>query len=336
MAYPIRQQIANHLRKTRALSEEAVTRRSAFLAEDIPRIALRDFSLCPLELITRPDTGEKYMLVEYKFGPVPFSVENAKDPFDLHPTVEHMGGSGLDREELLYLSRVVEIARTLIPKHWFGDEKIVASVRSPASHLATLNEIWWLARWGGFNEDDLIREYRQNPASSKTVDWRFPKAISGSEWFLNVEVKGRVGSISDRSYNRKHAFYRQVRRDGTEDISDPRLKFCKSGANEINVLAITWYDQISTELEVEIQRFLDESDAIDVVAIWAPGDRIRGGWTRLFPRGTELAEKRRAFNAVLEPPDAEDHTRIMRNICPIPLPEILAMSDRSALIRKAS
>jgi hypothetical protein len=82
-------------------------------------------------------------------------------------------------------------------------------------------------------------------------------------------------------------------------------------------------------LEGEIRRFLDESDTIDVVAIWAPGDRIRGGWIRLFPRGTELSEKRRTFNRALKEPDKEDQTRIMRNLCPMPFPTILKQRMKS-------
>jgi hypothetical protein len=323
VSYPTHEQIASHLRETLALSEKTIERRANMLAEDIPRIGLTDFRLCPVEVITRPDTGEKYPLVEYTLGAVPFSIENAQNPFKLRPTVYHMGGSGLDREELLYFSRVVEIARRLVPRHWFDDVSLLAAVRAPTWHLATLNEIWWLARWNGFEETELVREYRHNPRSKKSVDWRFPLMISGARWFLNVEVKCRLGSISDRSYNRKHHFYQQIRPDGTEDLSDPRLKFCKSSEHEINILAVTWYDQVSSELEMEIRRFLAKSDSIDVVAIWAPGDRVRGGWIRFFPRGTELLEKRYAFNAALKPPDTEDHTRIMRNVCPIPLPVVL-------------
>jgi len=323
MAHPTQREFAARLHLTKALSEETIARRSILLAEDIARIGLDDFEFCAVERITRPDTGEKYLLVEYTFGSEQFGINNAKNPFNLRATVHHMGGSGLDRGELLYLSRVFEIARTLIPDHWSNDRKLLAAVRSPAWHLATLNEIWWLARWNDFSEKELVREYRQDPRGAKRIDWRFPLNLFGKRWFLNVEVKDRLGSISDRSYNRKHAFYRSLRGDGSEDATDPRLKFCRSGADEINILAITWYDQISSELETEIQRFLDESDVIDVVAIWAPGDRVRSGWIRLFPRGTELSEKRRAFNRALRPPDAEDQTRIMRNLCPIPLATIL-------------
>jgi hypothetical protein len=323
MAHPTEKEFAARLYLTKALSAETIARRAAILAEDIARINMSDFAFCTLEPITRPETGEEYLLVEYTFGAVPFGINNAKNPFDLRPTVHHMGGSGLDRGELLYLSRVFEIARTLIPDHWNGDKKLLAAVRSPTWHLATLNEIWWLARWHDFEEKELTREYRQNPQSVKTIDWRFPLNVFGKRWFFNLEVKDRLASMSDRSYNRRHAFYRSLRGDGSEDVTDPRLKFCKSGADEINVIAITWYDQISSDLETEIQRFVDESDVIDVVAVWAPGDRIRGGWIRLFPRGTELSEKRRAFNRVLRAPDAEDQTRIMRNLCPVPLSTIL-------------
>lgn len=329
--YPTRETIADHLRETHALSQSEVEERATIIAEDVCRLGMEDFTLCPLELITKPGTNEKYMLVEYTFGRVPFSIENATNSSSLRPTVREMGGSGLDRGELLYLSRVFKIARTLIPQHWFHDKRLLAEVREPGRHLSTLNEIWWLARWNNFLETGLERECHHNPRSTKCVDWRFPLSVWGRQWFINLEVKCRVGSISDRSYNRRHLFYRHLRRDGSEDFDDPRLKFRASSDNEINILAVTWYDQISTELESEIKRFLAESDSVDVVAMWAPGDRQRGGWIRFFRRGTETTGKRQVFHAALKDPDEEDQTRIMRNICPVPLPVALSgQSDPSS------
>src|SRR6202012_1289296 len=114
----------------------------------------------------------------------------------------------------------------------------------------------------------------------KTIDWQFDLSGTDASWTINLEVKRIIGSIGNKAYQKTHHFYSTVRVDGSINTDDPRLKFRRSSEHEVNVLAITWYDEISVELETEIQRFLDEDERIDAVIVWACGDRRRGGWVR--------------------------------------------------------
>lgn len=226
--YPTVEALASHLRESRVLTDAAILRRAVLLAEDIRRIGMDQFALLPLRRKPMPRTDKLFTVVEYGFGPVRFSVENAKDPHSVRRTVEEISGSGLDSEDLVYFSKICEMARALIPRHWFGDDRLLANVRESGQHLSTLNEIWWLGRWNSFTEEGLEREYRLNSSSKHKIDWRFPLSIWGRQWVINLEVKCLVRSIADRSYKRRHYFYRATKADGSDDEDDPRRKFRKS------------------------------------------------------------------------------------------------------------
>jgi hypothetical protein len=263
-------------------------------------------------------------VAEYEFGPVSFSLENAKDPAHVRRTVEEMAGTAINREDILYLSQVCEMAHRLIPNLWSNDRKLLQDVRVPTQHLDTLNEIWWLGRWAGLDEKFLEREVSVAPSSNKTIDWRFRLSGADLSWSINVEVKRLISSIGARAYKKNHYFYAALRADGSINKNDPRLKFKPGSEDEVNVLAVTWFDEISTELEAEIQRFLDEDDRIDSVIIWAPGDRSRGGWMRFFPRFRDIPEKRQIVSSLLVEPDDEDKARVIAFMFPRTLASIQA------------
>lgn len=321
--YPTLDELARYLEASRMLSPEEVARRAEFVFEDIRRLPITGFALVPPRALPVPGTDRKFLTTEYTFGPVRFDIENAKDPFSISKRVEEIGGTGLNCEDLLYLSRICEIGRTLIPDKWFNDSKLIADIREPGKHLDTLNEVWWLSRWSGFSEQELERESIICPSGTRSIDWRFPLMISGRKWFLNLEVKRLIRSIADRSYKKSHRFYTTTRPDGTLQKDDPARKFRDSLSNEVNVLAITWFDQISDELETDIEQFLVETNKIDAVLIWAPGDRRRGGVRRVFPKSRELADKRTAIHLALTEPSEEDEARIMVNLFPRTIQSIL-------------
>jgi hypothetical protein len=81
--------------------------------------------------------------------------------------------------------------------------------------------------------------------------------------------------------------------------------------------------QFRTNFEQEVQRFLDEQHVIDSVLIWAPGDRRRGGWRRLFPRFRQIDAKRAILHQVLKERDNEDHSRVCAAMFPRSLAEII-------------
>lgn len=313
---PSESELTRALEVTNFLSKEGVQRRAHLLHQDLTRLRIPGFRLLPVQVFPSGPSRPEIRVSEYEFGPVAFSLENARDPMSVRKTVEEMAGTAINREDILYLSQVCEIAHSLIPNFWMNDSQLIEDVRLSSKHLDTLNEIWWLARWAGLNEKTLQREVNLLPSSDKTVDWRFEIPDGGLSWSINVEVKRIISSIGARAYKKRHYFYTTLRADGSINQNDPRLKFRPSSNNEVNVLALIWFDQISAELEDEIQRFLDEDDRIDVVAIWAPGDRRRGGWIRFFPRFREIREKRQIISSVLIEPNAEDQARIIACMFP--------------------
>src|SRR4051794_26705389 len=93
------------LTRTNFLGPEDVTRRAERLHADLQRLAMPHFHIIAPVAVPHP-TGGRLPLIQYKFGPVRFSVENAHDPNCVAKQVFEMDGTGLDCEELLYFSRV--------------------------------------------------------------------------------------------------------------------------------------------------------------------------------------------------------------------------------------
>jgi hypothetical protein len=314
--------LARVLEVTNFLSKEGILRRAHLLHQDLTRLQIEGFRLLPVQVYPGSNVRPEIRVAEYEFGPVLFSLENAKDPSRVRRTVEEMAGTAINREDILYLSQICEMAHKLIPNFWINDRKLFQDVRLSSQHLDTLNEIWWLGRWADLNEKFLEREASLLPSSGKTVDWRFRLPSADGEWAINLEIKRIISSIGARAYKKGHYFYATFRADGSINQDDPRLKFRPSKDHEINALAITLFDEISVELEAEIQRFLDEGDKIDTVIVWAPGDRGRGGWVRFFPRFRDIPDKRRIVSSVLIEPDNEDKGRIIAFMFPRTLKSI--------------
>jgi hypothetical protein len=319
---PSETELARALEVTNFLSKEGVLRRAHLLHQDLTRLQIEGFRLLPVQIFPSGPSRPEIRVAEYEFGPVAFSLENAKDPTSVRRTAEEMAGTAINREDILYLSQLCEMAHRLIPNLWTTDTRLIEDVRLSSKHLDTLNEVWWLGRWASLDENFLEREVSVLSSSEKKVDWRFRLPSADREWTINLEVKRIISSIGARAYRRNHHFYSTLRADGSRNRNDPREKFQRSADYEVNVLAVTWFDEISVELETEIQRFLDEDERIDVVIVWAPGDRGRGGWVRFFPRFRDIPEKRRIVSSILVEPDEEDKARIIAFIFPRTLDSI--------------
>ena len=270
-------EIAAALRATNFLSEVDVQSRARLIHEDLTRLNIEGFRLLPVQIYPGRATRPEIRVSEYKFGPVRFSIENAKDPSSVRKSVEEMAGPAINREDILYFSQICALAHKIIPSFWTTDRSLIQSVRLPSQHLDTLNEIWWLGRWSGIDEKFVRREVTILPSTGKSIDWQFKLLANDETWTVNLEVKRTISSIGAKAYRKEHYFYSTLRGDGSINTEDPRLKFRRSLDHEVNVLAITWFDEISAALEAEIQRFLDEDDRIDTVIVWAPGDHRRGG-----------------------------------------------------------
>jgi hypothetical protein len=303
--------IAAALQATNFLPEIEVQRRARLLHQDLIRLQIEGFRLLPVQMYPGSATRPEIRVSEYEFGPVRFGLENAHDPASVRKTVEEMAGTAISREDILYLSQICTLAHRIIPRSWMTDHKLMENVRLPSQHLDTLNEIWWLGRWSGVDEKLLQREACILPRPGKTIDWQFQLVVGNATWTINLEVKRIISSMGARAYRKTHYFYSTLRADGSIKTDNPQLKFRRSLDHEVNALAVTWFDEISVEFEAEVQRFVDEDDRIDVVTVWAPGDRGRGGWIRFFPRFRDIPAKRQVASSLLLEPDEEDQARII-------------------------
>ena len=140
-------------------------------------------------------------VVEYEWGQDQFSIDKA-EPFKKSRSAEEADGSSLSRENLTLLGRISEIGHTLIPALWLADQHLRHDVSEKNQHLDTLQEVWWLSRWHGIEENSVQREYlmHRNGESGSTVDWRLN--IRGADISVNLSVKNRKGTAVSKVYKK--------------------------------------------------------------------------------------------------------------------------------------
>jgi hypothetical protein len=317
------EEIRMALKLTPGLDTLLVERRAKAIYDVLTAIGMVQFKIEQPIGIPLPGTDNLFPLVQYTFGCLGRSVEMAQNPWAVKKSINEMEGTGVDREDIQYFAKVCDIGQTLIPHLWPAYQTITNGLIEPDTHLNTLNEVWWLARWSGIDWSATQSEHPMGPKSPhqrKTVDWRLR---SLDNWAINIEVKNFSRAQADRTYKKTPSFYRAngLTHKGEPDADDPRLKFRQSAGREINVLAVTRHDEISNEFEGWVEDFLDASsfppnipeieraDKIDAVVVWSRADRRRGGWRRFFPRFRDISAKREVLMRLLIEPDYEDRSR---------------------------
>jgi hypothetical protein len=339
------EEIRTALRLTPWIDGLVVERRAKALYDVLTAVRLERFNIEAPVGVPIPGTDKRFPLVQYTFGDQSRSVDNAQDPFEVKKSIAEMDGTGVDREDIQYFAKVCDIGQTLIPHLWPADPSIVSGLIDPNTHLNTLNEVWWLARWSGIDRSATRRErrLRTNETTSrsrkKTVDWRLR---SLDDWAINVEIKNFPRAHADRTYKKTRSFYRAngLTHEGNPDTEDPRLKFCRSSSKEINVLAVTRHDEIGSEFETWVEDFLDASlfrstedeaelaDKIDAVVVWSRTDQRRGGWRIFFPRFRNIIAKRKALMQVLIEADQEDRNRPFFQRYAMSIPDVIREAGR--------
>lgn len=289
------------------LSETRLARRAEWLRSDLDRIDLPGFRILPTLFVPTPEC--QIPLVEYQFETKDHDLNRAS-PDRRSWNVTSMEGSGLNRAELLYLSRVCEIGHSLIPRLWTERNELRKNVRSGTQHLDTLNEIWWLSRWQALDADSVHYEpvvcsEPENLAKRKPprIDWSF--TVLGGQFTLRLSVKNRRGTAASG------ALGKEVRLFG----DSPEIPFGRmpSGESEANVLAITAYHAgaiTESEEAALVERYFKElpHPVIDAVAIAAFGN---GSYEKMFfPPNAEANLKSLVLKAIFKAPDPEDHSRV--------------------------
>ncbi|OYW78242.1 MAG: hypothetical protein B7Z37_00090 [Verrucomicrobia bacterium 12-59-8] len=274
------------LLKLSGVPPEKARQRSVWLTEDLVWIDFDVFQCTPANSPFRdPQTGQVVPVVEYEFGTTQFSVNNAENLEDKRSIA--IGGAGLNRGSLRWFSIVSELGRKLLPNHWLKCKKLRNALRSPAQHLDTLNEVWWLGRFPA--AVDVMPCFQMMPP--KDIDWRF--RLSGSDTWINIEVKNRPGDISRHVHGlTKTADYLFSKIDG---------KFAPSPTNEVNFVALSLCGAISRDVQLCTSEWLSNQNEVDGVLIWSTESRN----SRPFDSQNRVAKAKAVSSSAIREPEEE-------------------------------
>lgn len=204
-----------------------------------------------------------------------------------------MSGGGLDRECLLYFSKISEWAHANIPHLW--PHKFADDLRDPNAHLNTLAEAWWLSRVVGVEFKTVEYCVPSDPAKpdGKNFDWR-TKLSSGVT--LNLEVKRRIGDIGRlidvEKFKWKSAFH------DIDKFPDP------VPPDRLNVACIRLFGSVSNPVRYSGQQWLGDTPRVSALAFHAVTQMRGESFAVLSQPGMGYIE------TLFSPPDHEDEIYI--------------------------
>ena len=303
---PSKDQFAELLRLL-GLPEAQAEIRARWLIEDLEWIGFDDFSIFCDPYYRWPEDTTPLPIVEYSFGNTVFDVNNAASSRDLNAT--SIGGSTLSRGPLLMLSQVSEIARRLIPHLWLKSEELRKYLRTPAWHIAKLDEIWWLGRFT--IAADITDRFSHREGTD--IDWRFRLNNSGyiqnNDLWINLEVKNRPSDASRMAHREPFKVSKILR--------EVRKKFNPSSPEEVNVVAVTLFGPIDRTVQLDVSDWLQSSatkqPVVDAVLLWSLEGRVGSYFDIQL-----LAPKASILKAVVLPPDANERAVVRRLLHTIP------------------
>jgi hypothetical protein len=201
-----------------------------------------------------------------------------------------MAGGGLDRECLLYYSKVATWAHERIPHIW--PNSIKSDLRDPNKHLNALAEVWWLSKFHGADWRRVEHSVPVNPLNKKgkNFDWRIH--IPRHNTILNVEVKRRIGDIA-RAIDVPSLKYKSF----FEDLN----KFPNPNPPHIlNVACIRLFGPINEDVESHCRYWLQANPAVSAIALYGPAIRPKVSFCVITQPGLEFVGR------FISPPDYED------------------------------
>ena len=220
-----------------------------------------------------------------------------------------MSGGGLDRECLLYYSKVAEWAHAYIPHLWCG--KFRAELRDPNSHLDTVCEAWWLSRVVGADFKSALHGVPADPGKTggKNFDWQLRLPSAGVT--LNLEVKRRPGDIG-RFIDQPKLKWKTIFND-LDKFPPP------APPDVINVGCIRLFAPISREVIEAANEWLKATTNVSALAFHAPSRTTRESFAVITQPGLGYIEH------FFAPPDREDNTYVSpfwfgRNVPGLPRP----------------
>lgn len=204
-----------------------------------------------------------------------------------------MGGGGLDRECLLYFSKISEWAHASIPHLW--PAKLRDELRDPNQHLNTLTEVWWLARCVGaeFAATRYCVPVDAAQTHGKNFDWQV-KLSSGVT--LNLEVKRRLSDM---------ARVIDVPKFKWKTVFNDLAKFPPAAPpDRLNVGCIRLFGSISNDVRIAAKQWLEQNPSVSALAFHAPTPKDGESFAVIAQPGLGYIEH------LLARPDHEDETYI--------------------------
>jgi len=284
------------------LPEERLVRRAHFVEDDFKKIGLK----YQLEFKEFPVTvGAKTFYLpfgSYELMGSECCIENAREGDQKHTS---MSGGGLDKESLLYFSKISEWGHDHIPHHW--PHRMRPELKDPNQHLNTLREVWWLSHFSGV--DYTTVKHDALVSNGKKVDWEF---TTFSNLKLRVEVKRRVGDFQRRCY--------QTPLKTNSMFWDLAEKFPDNATDGfINVGCITLFDPIDREVRIAAIDWLENQNKIDCLCFSAvvqnPHDAF---W--VLPKANNSVLKQ-----VVLPLDEEDKTYFAPHWFPVRVEQVASV-----------
>lgn len=271
------------------LSKERIDYRAELVESDFAAIGL-NYTLACEEIPVPQDPRMVLPYSSYRLIGSECDINKAVSGDRRHTS---MSGGGLDREGLLYFSKISEWAHAHIPHLW--PAKFRAELRDPNSHLNTLVEIWWLARCVGADFSTVEYCVPVDPAKpdGKNFDWRV-KLSSGVT--LSQEVKRRIGDIG-RSIDVPNFKWKSVFND--------LAKFPPPAPpDRLNAGCIRLFGPISNDVRCSAQQWLEENPLVSALAFHAPTSKDGESFAVIAQPGLGYIEH------LLARPDHEDETYI--------------------------
>jgi hypothetical protein len=165
----------------------------------------------------------------------------------------------LDRESLLYFSKISEWAHQHIPHLW--PDRLRDGLRDPNQHIHTLCEVWWLSQVVGAIYASVEHAVPKDPARPKgsNFDWRLQLT---SAITLSLEVKRRPGDIGrfiEDSRLKPASLFDAIDKFGPARPPDT-----------LNVGCIQLFGAITPEVCRAARAWLAATPAVSALALYAP------------------------------------------------------------------
>ncbi len=205
-----------------------------------------------------------------------------------------MSGGGLDRECVLYFSKVSEWAHASIPHLW--PHALRKELCDPNSHLDTVCEVWWLSKVIGGDFNGVLHNVPAEPGKAKGKNFDWQVNLPASEVTLNLEVKRRPGDVG-RSIDVPKLKWKSIFND-IDKFPEP------APPDVLNVGCIRLFGPISRDVRDAAREWLAVTPRVSALVFHGPSVKAHEAFAVITQPGLEY------ISLFFSPPDHEDSTHV--------------------------